>query len=166
MATVPIVFKYSFASLSCIFHFPDPTLRELGVVSPADHRNSATICFQYGAANSPEVPFWRTANNPVAHHKCSQTRLLRTFGNVRQAPVSRSFAPQSPLRICTDSEALEAGFLFDTDDHRVRTEQMLHAGFPESGLLHPSNAFSAGIIEATGRFDQHIQAHQQAKRIL
>lgn len=79
MATVPIVFRYSFASLSCIFHFLDPGLRELGVVSPADHRTSAKICVQYAVANSPKVPFWYTANNPAAHRNFLHSRLLREW---------------------------------------------------------------------------------------
>jgi len=35
----------------------------------------------------------------------------------------------------------------------------------EARLLHPADAVGAGVVEATGRFDQHVEAHQQAEGV-
>src|SRR6201996_7648639 len=43
---------------------------------------------------------------------------------------------------------------------------MLYIGLAETSLLHPANAIGAGIVEASWRFDEHVEAHQQTKYIL
>jgi len=55
--------------------------------------------------------------------------------------------------------------LFDRDGHRVGTRERLDARLREPGLAHPSLAVGSRKIEAARRFDQHVQAHQQTKRV-
>ncbi len=43
---------------------------------------------------------------------------------------------------------------------------MLDARFAEAGFFHPAHAIGAGVVEAAGGFDEHVQAHQQAEGIL
>ena len=44
--------------------------------------------------------------------------------------------------------------------------QVLDARLAEAGLAHPAAAVGAGVVEAAGRLDQHVQAHQQAEGVL
>ena len=37
---------------------------------------------------------------------------------------------------------------------------------PETGFLYPAHAVRSGVIEAPGRFDEHVQTHEQAESIL
>ena len=39
-------------------------------------------------------------------------------------------------------------------------------GLPKARLLHPPAAIRAGIVKPILRFNQHVEAHQQAERIL
>ena len=59
-----------------------------------------------------------------------------------------------------------ASRLLDADDHRVGPDQVLDVALAEAGLLHPAAAVGAGVVEAAGRLDQHVEAHQQAERVL
>ena len=43
---------------------------------------------------------------------------------------------------------------------------MLDARLAEAGFLHPALAVGAGVVESGRRFDQHVQAHHQAERVL
>ena len=43
---------------------------------------------------------------------------------------------------------------------------MLDARLAKAGLFHPALAVGAGVVEAAGGFDKHVQAHHQAERIL
>ena len=36
----------------------------------------------------------------------------------------------------------------------------------EARILHPADAFPAGVVEATRNFYQHVKAHQQAEGFL
>src|SRR5450432_1400149 len=56
--------------------------------------------------------------------------------------------------------------LLDADDHRVRTDQMLHARRGEAGLLQPAGAVGARVVEAARSLDEHVQAHHEAERVL
>lgn len=56
--------------------------------------------------------------------------------------------------------------LSNPDNHGIRSRQRLdpHSGAP--GFFHPGLAIGARIVEASRRFDQHVQAHHQAEGIL
>src|SRR5450432_3201925 len=54
----------------------------------------------------------------------------------------------------------------DADHHRVRPHQVLDARLAKAGFFHPALAVSAGVVESGRRFDQHVEAHHQAERIL
>src|ERR1017187_7164413 len=56
--------------------------------------------------------------------------------------------------------------LFDPDHHRVGSYQVFDSCLAESGFFHPGDAIGAGVVEAAGGFNQHVQAHQQAKGVL
>ena|SRR5215831_9191680 len=56
--------------------------------------------------------------------------------------------------------------LLNTDHHRVRTGQVLDTRLAEAGLLHPTCAFRACVVEASRRFDKHIETHHQAESVL
>ena len=43
---------------------------------------------------------------------------------------------------------------------------MFDAGLPEAGFFHPRTTVRAGVIGAGFSFDQHVEAHQQTKRVL
>src|SRR5579862_3172892 len=55
--------------------------------------------------------------------------------------------------------------LLNADDHRVGTYQMFDASFLKSRLLHPPRTICAAVVESTGGFDQHIQAHHQSESV-
>jgi hypothetical protein len=42
---------------------------------------------------------------------------------------------------------------------------MLDPRFAEACFLHPTDAVRAGVVETSGGFDKHIEAHQQAEGI-
>jgi hypothetical protein len=56
--------------------------------------------------------------------------------------------------------------LLDADDHRIGPVEMLDMGLAESHLAHPRSTICAREVEASLGLDQHVQAHQQAERIL
>jgi hypothetical protein len=78
------------------------------------------------------------------------------------APLSLS----SSLRTLRFKSLILAGPSFDSDHHRVGTQQVLHAGFAEAGFLHPTHAIGAGVIETASGLDQHVQAHEQTEGVL
>ena len=61
---------------------------------------------------------------------------------------------------------VEELFLFDADDHGVGTDEVLDAGLAEAGFFHPADAVGAGVVEAAGSFDEHVEAHEKAEGIL
>ena len=36
----------------------------------------------------------------------------------------------------------------------------------EAGFLHPADAVGAGVVEAAGGFDEHVEAHEEAEGVL
>src|SRR5690349_14436126 len=50
--------------------------------------------------------------------------------------------------------------LLDRDDHRIGAGERFDPRVAETGVAHPLLAVGAGVVEAAGRFDQHVQAHQ------
>src|SRR5207237_6290340 len=57
-------------------------------------------------------------------------------------------------------------WLLDCYDHRVGSNQMLDTRFAEAGFFHPALAVCSGVVEASRCFDQHVEAHKQAKDVL
>ena len=53
--------------------------------------------------------------------------------------------------------------LLDADRHRVRADERLDARGRKPGVLHPARAVGAGVVEASRRLDEHVQAHQQVQ---
>ena len=43
---------------------------------------------------------------------------------------------------------------------------MFHASLTEACFFHPGYAIGAGVVEAAGGFDEHVQAHEQTESIL
>ena len=58
------------------------------------------------------------------------------------------------------------GVLLEGDDHGVWTNEVLDISFAEACLFHPADAIGAGVIEAAGGFDEHVEAHHEAERVL
>ena len=61
---------------------------------------------------------------------------------------------------------VSASRLLRADDHGFGAGQVFDPCFPETGLLHPSAAIRARIVESAGRFNEHCEAQQQPERIL
>src|SRR5215472_14221756 len=55
--------------------------------------------------------------------------------------------------------------LLDADDHGVGASEMLHSSLPESLIVHPSNAISAGVVEPAVSLDHHLKAHHKAEGV-
>ena len=53
----------------------------------------------------------------------------------------------------------------DSDDHRIRTDQVLYSGFAETCIAHPARTILTRVIKSTRSLNQHVEAHQQAKGI-
>ena len=51
-------------------------------------------------------------------------------------------------------------------DHAVRSGQTGDLRPLEPSFFHPLSAVRAGKVESAGRFDEHIEAHEQPERIL
>ncbi len=49
---------------------------------------------------------------------------------------------------------------FDSDDRSVHVPKRLRANFLKAGLPQPVFAFRAGVLKASCRFDQHVEARQ------
>jgi len=43
---------------------------------------------------------------------------------------------------------------------------MLHVGMSKSDLFHPGDTIGAGVAETAIGIDQHVEAHEQPKRIV
>ena len=56
--------------------------------------------------------------------------------------------------------------LFDPDDHRAGAAQVFAPHLAETSRLHPADAVGAGVVEPSGGFDEHAEAHQEARDIL
>lgn len=96
-----------------------------------------------------------SAENYLSHFEVGGDKPCGdTYPETNQSSINAVFTGQA-----THPEEL----LLGTDDHRVGADQMLYSGFAEACFLHPSGAVSAGVVEAVGGFNQHIQAHQQSK---
>ena len=54
----------------------------------------------------------------------------------------------------------------ESHDHTVRSGQTGNLRPLEAGFFHPLPAVRAGEVEPAGRFDEHVEAHQQPERIL
>ena len=52
--------------------------------------------------------------------------------------------------------------LLDSDDHRVGTGERNDLGAAEARFLQPSLAVSARVVKTAWRFDEHVEAAQQA----
>ncbi len=57
-------------------------------------------------------------------------------------------------------------WLLDADDHRLGPGQVLDIGPAKARRLQPLLALRAGVVEAIGQLDQHVQAHQQPEDVL
>jgi len=56
--------------------------------------------------------------------------------------------------------------LLDPNHHRVRSHEVLDAGFLEANFFHPAHAVGTGVVEASIGFDQHVQTHEEAEGVL
>ena len=56
--------------------------------------------------------------------------------------------------------------LLDAHHHGVGSDEVLHAGRREPGLRHPPAAVGARVVEAAGRLDQHVEAHEEPVHVL
>ena len=54
---------------------------------------------------------------------------------------------------------------FDANHHGVGADERFDVRLLESGFLHPTLTVSARIVEAAGRFDQHVEAHQETEHV-
>src|SRR6201996_6398149 len=43
---------------------------------------------------------------------------------------------------------------------------MLDASVAETGFVHPADAICAGVVESSGCFDEHVEAHEKAEGVL
>ena len=43
---------------------------------------------------------------------------------------------------------------------------MFNPRLAETSFAHPGGAVLTGVIKTTGRFDQHVQTHEESKRVL
>src|SRR6516225_500312 len=54
----------------------------------------------------------------------------------------------------------------DPNNHRIRAAERFDPCFLESGVAHPAAAIRTREVETGLCLDQHVQAHEQAKRVL
>src|SRR5580698_3872377 len=53
--------------------------------------------------------------------------------------------------------------LLDANDHGIGADEVLDAGAGEAGFFHPGRAVGAGVVEAAGGFDEHVETHEEAE---
>src|SRR5215813_3877020 len=80
-------------------------------------------------------------------------------------PKTQSKGPTSTVANRANRTYLNPDKSFDSDDHRVRTQQMFNPCFAETCRAHPFRAVLSCVIKTTRRLDQHIQTHQKTKSV-
>ncbi len=50
--------------------------------------------------------------------------------------------------------------------HRIRSTQVLHARLAEARFAHPARAVGPRVVKPAAGFDEHVEAHEQAKSVL
>src|SRR5262245_50196830 len=93
----------------------------------------------------------------------------------RDCASSTPTAPTTSLKRCAERPTscstpsfadAEGSSSLDPDHHRVGADERHDAGLPEAGVLHPPPAVRPRVVEAAGRLDEHVEAHQKAERVL
>ena len=62
-------------------------------------------------------------------------------------------------------QAVRLDKLLKSDHHRIRANERFDPRFRKSDFAHPSLTVFSCIVEPTGSFDQHIQAHHETESV-
>src|SRR5688572_7314718 len=103
---------------------------------------------------------------PRAMNALPARKRRRSITGGNAADSLSLLAESSGRSASTRAPLVVSGVLLEADDHPVRSRQRLHEGPAIPCFLHPFAAIRAGEIEASVRFDEHVQTHEQAERIL
>src|SRR5687768_13709895 len=113
---------------------------------------------------------WLRAQRTTAASRSRREATPRRLRRWRRITGVRFRLAQSHWRrlslAISHSEWRLGRWLLDTDDHRVGPDEVFDARLAEAGFLEPPAAVGAAEVEAAGRFDQHVEAHQQAEGVL
>src|SRR5262249_51272345 len=100
-----------------------------------------------------------------ASRRLASSRSASVAGYAPLPQASRSSAtdlptlpPPSTRTFFIRDSSFASGILLDSDDHRVRADEVLDARGLEAGLIHPRGAVRAGVVEAGGGLDEHVEA--------